>query len=354
MAENENGTHGGAGGRSRWRGRRGASARGARVPEEVARRADPADEDAVDRRRLLFERVVGTVVIVLIVSAVLYFLLSGTWKLYGGGDSDSQGGGVVGVDAGSGSGSGSARVAALKPAAGVTRPERCRGYVALTFDDGPFDGAGRDDGTGTAELMQVLTAWGVPGTFFFTGAQLAAPEGAEGLRVVLGGGAEVGNHSWTHSDLAGLSREQVRWELEATAAKLQEMGGGRVGSRELWRPPYGSVSPEVLAEAERLGLEGPVLWTVDTKDWQWEEESAGAGAGGGVEAVVAAAARVRAGGILLMHDGRSVTVQALPQIIQGLWERGLCPGVVRAGAGVGWTAPEESPALRFRARAVAE
>ncbi|HET6708751.1 hypothetical protein [Amycolatopsis sp.] len=62
-----------------------------------------------------------------------------------------------------------------------------------------------------------------------------------------------------------------------------------------------------------------VLWSVDTRDW------AGCSAG----EIVAAAGDAQPGGVVLMHEGRPATVEAVPRILAALTARGLRPGPVR-------------------------
>ena len=66
-----------------------------------------------------------------------------------------------------------------------------------------------------------------------------------------------------------------------------------------------------------------------------------------VEAIVAAAATLTDGGIILVHDWPPSTVQAVPGAAQVLRDRGLCAGKVVC-------TPEEIPfgSTTFHARAV--
>ncbi|HWU22343.1 MAG TPA: polysaccharide deacetylase family protein, partial [Nocardioides sp.] len=70
---------------------------------------------------------------------------------------------------------------------------RCRGLVALTFDDGPV--AGR-----TEHLVHLLRGLHVPATFFMVGSRVAAAEST--ARAVARAGFPIGNHTWAHRDLA--------------------------------------------------------------------------------------------------------------------------------------------------------
>jgi peptidoglycan-N-acetylglucosamine deacetylase len=82
------------------------------------------------------------------------------------------------------------------------------------------------------------------------------------------------------------------------------------------RPPYGATNRTVERILSREGLR-EVLWTIDTRDWSRP----------GTKRIIRAATgrSVRAGSILLMHDGggdRSETVTALPYVIAALQHRG--------------------------------
>ena len=73
----------------------------------------------------------------------------------------------------------------------------------------------------------------------------------------------VGNHSWSHPNLALTGRKRVCQELAQTNEILQQITGVPV---RFFRPPFGARRPEVLRIARRLGLE-PVLWNAMTSDW---------------------------------------------------------------------------------------
>ncbi|HEY3991684.1 MAG TPA: polysaccharide deacetylase family protein, partial [Ktedonobacteraceae bacterium] len=171
--------------------------------------------------------------------------------------------------------------------------------VALTFDDGPQP-------VFTPQVLNVLQRYGVPATFFCIGSQVQ--EYPEIVRHIFEEGNVVGNHTWNHPDLTTLSPDAIRWQLRSTSAIIQQTTGV---APTLFRPPYGATNTMVGSIATQLGLV-QTEWTVDTVDWQRP----------GVPTLVSTVlGEVHSGSIILMHDGggdRSQTVQALPQIIQGL------------------------------------
>jgi len=74
----------------------------------------------------------------------------------------------------------------------------------------------------------------------------------------------VGNHSWSHPNLARTSTIRVREELKRTQETLEQIIGAQV---LYFRPPYGARRPVVFRVARELGLE-PVLWNAMTTDWK--------------------------------------------------------------------------------------
>jgi peptidoglycan/xylan/chitin deacetylase (PgdA/CDA1 family) len=85
-----------------------------------------------------------------------------------------------------------------------------------------------------------------------------------------------------------------------------------------FRPPYGATGPAVNRLGRTLGMV-PVLWSVDSRDWQMP----------GTKAIVRRVlANVKPGSIVLMHDGggdRQETLRALPTILRALKKRHLQP-----------------------------
>ncbi|GAB2818676.1 hypothetical protein GCM10027091_57630 [Streptomyces daliensis] len=185
------------------------------------------------------------------------------------------------------------------------------GYVGLTYDDGPHQ-------TSTTALLNALRAGGAKATFFIWGQH--ADQYPDLLRSVHAAGMWIGNHTYTHPHLPQLSESAAYQEIANTQSTIQRITGQ---TPTLFRPPYGETNAQIKATAARLGM-AEVLWSVDSRDWN----------GATTQQIVAAAATLRAGGIILMHDGGyRATVDAVPQILSGLAARGLCPGRIVAGAG---------------------
>jgi peptidoglycan/xylan/chitin deacetylase (PgdA/CDA1 family) len=195
--------------------------------------------------------------------------------------------------------------AALPAADGVLHGNPNRRMVALTFDDGP---SGR-----TPAILRVLAHHHAHATFFVVG---RATRGMQPiLRHIALSGNELGDHTYSHADLLGLKTPGRTRQLQWTRTLVHEATG--IEPR-FFRPPYGATGPAVNRLGRSLGLV-PVLWSVDSRDWQLP----------GTKAIVRRVlANVRPGSIVLLHDGggdRRETLRALPAILRALEKRHLQP-----------------------------
>lgn len=169
--------------------------------------------------------------------------------------------------------------------------------VALTFDGGPNGNS--------AKILDILAGFHAHATFFVIGKQVVkAPELVARMAAE---GHEIGNHSYSHPAFPRLSASQIEAELSATDAAISAAANGYTA--RLFRPPYGSISPRVLA----LLPNPPVLWDIDTHDWEAKSRAE----------IIRAAARAHPGNIILMHSFLGRTVGALPQILQTLTDKGF-------------------------------
>ena len=183
--------------------------------------------------------------------------------------------------------------------------------VALTFDDGP-------DPKWTPYVLDILKARGVKATFFVLGSQAEKYPGL--IKRIVNEGHELGNHTYTHSNLATDSNKQITLELNATQRLIESITGR---SMTLFRPPYNADShPSKMEELLPLKLVQDdlgylvVLENIDPEDWSTP----------GTEAILQRIKDQRKNGnIVLLHDAggdRTQTVEALPKIIDYLHARG--------------------------------
>ena len=184
--------------------------------------------------------------------------------------------------------------------------------IALTFDDGP-------DPTWTPKILDILDLNEAHATFFVVGVNADTQPGI--LHRIIDTGNEIGNHTYSHPDIAAIPPEQVKLQLDATDRLLQS----RLGMRSvLFRPPYAQdVEPDTASRVRPLQtVSGLGYYTVamhvDPNDW------ARPGSSTIVKRTVDQIVAGR-GQVVLLHDGggdRSQTVAALPGIIRELKKRG--------------------------------
>jgi peptidoglycan/xylan/chitin deacetylase (PgdA/CDA1 family) len=130
-----------------------------------------------------------------------------------------------------------------------------RDELALTFDDGP-------NPAWTPKLLDhSCQAHGVHATFFIIG-RFAQAEPAL-VRRIAEEGHLIGNHSWSHPNLARTPANRVVEELKQTSDMVEQLIGKPV---QYFRPPFGARRPFVLRAVRDLGMI-PVTWNAMTNDW---------------------------------------------------------------------------------------
>ncbi|MEY2196318.1 polysaccharide deacetylase family protein [Neobacillus sp. BF23-41] len=182
--------------------------------------------------------------------------------------------------------------------------------VVLTFDDGP-------DPTYTPQILDILDKNHIKGSFFIIGEN--ALQHPELVNKMYKKGHEIGNHTFTHPDVASITPFQTRMELNANQRLFQEITGH---SMTLFRPPYvANAEPSTKSELEPILRAQDMGYTmvgelIDSDDWQRLSSD---------EIVNRVLDQLPEGNVILMHDAggdRSNTVEALPTIIKELKQRG--------------------------------
>lgn len=185
-------------------------------------------------------------------------------------------------------------------------PNRTLKQVALTFDDGP-------DIYYTSQILKILKINNVKATFFIVG--LRAQAYPEMVRRIVSEGHSIGNHTWDHPILSKLPADRIKEEVQKTEQLLYNITGLNTA---LFRPPYGSATPQVTNEISSLGYK-IINWSIDTRDCAKTPVP---------EIMNSIRKELYPGGIILQHcaGDKSVnlsnTVKALPQIISLLRRQG--------------------------------
>jgi peptidoglycan/xylan/chitin deacetylase (PgdA/CDA1 family) len=192
--------------------------------------------------------------------------------------------------------------------------------AALTFDDGP-------DPELTPHILKVLAEHDAKATFNMMG--WSATRHPELVRAVVAAGHELGNHTWTHLNLAGQPARQTRRQLDLGRQAIEAVAGVPL---RWFRPPRGELTGAAVCAAAELGQD-LLLWSVDR------------GPGGVATPAAVADHLARAvgpGDVIGLHDGigrgtfdpqgplarrlrarRLVELAALPVALQRLQARGI-------------------------------
>lgn len=188
----------------------------------------------------------------------------------------------------------------------IARVETARPMVALTFDDGPSVRF-------TPDVLAILRERGVKATFFLTGQE--TEENLPQARMIVSEGHQLGNHSYTHSNMMLMGPARIGQEIERTDAAIRTVGyEGEI----MFRPPYGKkllTLPWYLSRHDRK----TIMWDVEPESFPDVAKDAAVFAKHVIE-------QTRNGSIIIMHvmyRSREVSRQALPLIIDGLRQRGF-------------------------------
>jgi cellulose synthase/poly-beta-1,6-N-acetylglucosamine synthase-like glycosyltransferase/spore germination protein YaaH/peptidoglycan/xylan/chitin deacetylase (PgdA/CDA1 family) len=177
--------------------------------------------------------------------------------------------------------------------------------LSITFDDGP-------DARYTPRILDILKATGVPAAFFVVGVEAEAAPSL--VRRIYEEGHLVGNHTYSHPNVALITAERTNLELDATLRLIEHMTGR---STILFRPPYNADSepqtPDELIPIVRAQERGytTIGERIDPQDWRVGVKTS--------EIVQEVMNEVEDGNVILLHDGggdRTPTIEALPEIIE--------------------------------------
>ncbi len=178
--------------------------------------------------------------------------------------------------------------------------------IAWTVDDGASSDV-------VGAYVRFARETGTRLTFFVNGVRPSWTEHADALRPLIESGqVQIGNHTWDHPALTGLSDQAIEDELTRNHEFIEHTFG--VDARPYFRPPYGYHDARVDAAAARVGYTTPLLWYGTLAD------SGDIGAG---QIVGFADQWFTAGRIVIGHANHPGTIGALPRLGRLLRQRRL-------------------------------
>ncbi|MEP6615637.1 MAG: glycosyltransferase [Ginsengibacter sp.] len=186
--------------------------------------------------------------------------------------------------------------------------------LILTFDDGP-------SADYTPQILDILEKEKIPATFFIVG--MEAERNIPILQRINNDGFEIGNHTFTHHNIAKMSLVRAQIEMKLTRLLIESITGR---STILFRAPYNADSePQTFEELEPIARSRSENYltvgeSIDPMDWEPNVKA---------DSIVARVIRqveTRNASIILLHDAggesRQATVDALPAIIRYFKNKG--------------------------------
>jgi len=190
------------------------------------------------------------------------------------------------------------------PARELVHATSGRREVALTFHGAGDLGLARTILTTVADRGAAVTVLAI-------GTWLA--QNPDAAKLVTDHGHELGNHTWSHPTLTGMTTAAVRSEIERCRDRIAALTGG---PGAFFRPSAAQhATPEVLRLAGAAGYATVLSYDVDSRDFTDP----------GATAIRGAVATATAGSVVSMHLGHPGTLAALPGLLDDLAARGLTP-----------------------------
>jgi peptidoglycan/xylan/chitin deacetylase (PgdA/CDA1 family) len=176
--------------------------------------------------------------------------------------------------------------------------------VVLTFDDGPWPG-------NTMAVVKALTDECLKGTFFEIGKH--ASWHPEITKQVLEAGMTVGTHTWSHKDLARnpyvKDIDQAKAEVEmGISAVHMAAGDGKIAP--FFRFPALQHPPQLMSYLAERNI-GVFSTDIDSRDFKLHKPEE-------VIKSVMSQLEKHGKGIILMHDFKKHTAEAMPELIAQL------------------------------------
>jgi len=200
--------------------------------------------------------------------------------------------------------------AGLPDLAAAASPDLAHGsrtspQVALTFH-----GAG--DAAIAKRLIDIFKATTTPVTVFAVGTWLKADPSI--AKTLIDGGHDIGNHTYSHTQMKTISAKMVDSEIALCAAELTKLIGYH---GKFFRPSGTQYSTALIRKtALKYGYKKCISYDVDSHDYQDPGKAA---------VIKNVMTNVKNGSIISMHFGHQDTIDALPTVIEQLHVKGLTP-----------------------------
>ena len=158
------------------------------------------------------------------------------------------------------------------------------------------------------QILEVLKQNDTKITFFMVGNWI--DKFPEAVKKIYEAGHEIASHSNTHPHVNNLSYEENIEEIEKSNDKIEKITGQRT---KIYRAPYGEYNNTVIKAAQDKGYY-TIQWSLDTLDYTGLT---------GDERWNRIQDKVKAGDIILSHNGTKYTADSLDMLIKNIKQKGF-------------------------------
>ncbi|MBO6119408.1 MAG: polysaccharide deacetylase family protein [Lachnospiraceae bacterium] len=163
----------------------------------------------------------------------------------------------------------------------------------------------------TIDILDILDKYDIKSTFFMTYEFMV--KNPDQIMEIIKRGHEIGNHSTSHPDFNKISDSRIVKEVMKAHNFIKDLVGVEMC---LFRFPFGSYSPRTVGILKNMGYYS-IQWTLDSIDWKNSGKEFLINRFTGNDDLLAG------GSIILFHNGATYTPEALPEIIDMIYSKGL-------------------------------
>lgn len=158
------------------------------------------------------------------------------------------------------------------------------------------------------QILEVLKQNDTKITFFMVGDWIE--KFPEAVKKIYEAGHEIASHSNTHPHVNNLTYEENIEEIEKSNDKIEKITGQRT---KIYRAPYGEYNNTVIKAAQDKGYY-TIQWSLDTLDYTGLT---------GDEMWNRIQDKLKAGDIILSHNGTKHTADSLDMLIKNIKQKGF-------------------------------
>ena len=158
------------------------------------------------------------------------------------------------------------------------------------------------------QILEVLKQNDTKITFFMVGDWIE--KFPEAVKKIYEAGHEIASHSNTHPHVNNLTYEENIEEIEKSNDKIEKITGQRT---KIYRAPYGEYNNTVIKAAQDKGYY-TIQWSLDTLDYTGLT---------GEEMWNRIQDKLKAGDIILSHNGTKHTADSLDMLIKNIKQKGF-------------------------------